>query len=290
MQDPTNPTNPTSPNRHDRLVDPRLEVRPDRHLIRANGRSERYLLVEVVAPTIVTDTARRRPPVNLSFVLDRSGSMSSNGKLPLAKQATLEAHRPAGRRGPLRRRDLRRSRRGRLARERRLAGRPPARQPRARDHRAPRQHQPPRGLADRLRAGRRGPRGAGGQPRPAPDRRPRQRGHHGPRGAGPAGLRPPAARGDDEHVRRRRGLRRGAPPGDGRQRRRALLLRLGREPDAGPHHVGGGGDPRGRRPRGRPGAGPARERPGRLALAVPGGAARAAGRGSCSATWSAARS
>ncbi len=66
-------------------------MRPDRHLIRANGRSERYLLVEVVAPTIVTDTARRRPPVNLSFVLDRSGSMSSNGKLPLAKQATLEA-------------------------------------------------------------------------------------------------------------------------------------------------------------------------------------------------------
>src|SRR4249920_2379781 len=91
MQDPTNPTNPTSPNRHDRLVDPRLEVRPDRRLIRANGRSERYLLVEVVAPTVVTDAVRKRPPVNLAFVLDRSGSMSSNGKLPLAKQATLEA-------------------------------------------------------------------------------------------------------------------------------------------------------------------------------------------------------
>ncbi len=88
MQDPTNPTNR---NRPERLVDPRLEVRPDRHLIRANGRSERYLLVEVVAPTVVTDAARRRPPVNLAFVLDRSGSMGSNGKLPLAKQATLEA-------------------------------------------------------------------------------------------------------------------------------------------------------------------------------------------------------
>ena len=161
MQDPTNPTNPTSPNRHDRLVDPRLEVRPDRHLIRANGRSERYLLVEVVAPTIVTDTARRRPPVNLAFVLDRSGSMSSNGKL---------AARQAGDARGIDRLDAADrfavvtydTGRGRLARERRVAGRPPARQPRARDHRAPRQHQPPRGLADRLRAGRGGPRGRRG--------------------------------------------------------------------------------------------------------------------------------
>ena len=66
-------------------------MRPDRHLIRANGRSERFLLVEVVAPTIATDPTRRRPPVNLAFVLDRSGSMGANNKLPLAKQATLEA-------------------------------------------------------------------------------------------------------------------------------------------------------------------------------------------------------
>lgn len=84
----TNPTNPTSP---DRLVDPRLVVRPDRRFIRAHGRSERYLLVEIAAPTIAPDPSRRRPPVNLAFVLDRSGSMSGHNKLSLAKQAVLES-------------------------------------------------------------------------------------------------------------------------------------------------------------------------------------------------------
>src|SRR6476469_1065948 len=75
----------------DRLVDPALRVRPDRHLIRANGRSERFLLVDVVAPTVAPDPSRRRPPVNLGFVLDRSGSMGSQRKLGLARQAVLEA-------------------------------------------------------------------------------------------------------------------------------------------------------------------------------------------------------
>ena len=81
----------THNNPSDRLVDPRLIVRPDRHLIRAHGRSERYLLVDVTAPTVAPDPARRRPPVNLAFVLDRSGSMGGRDKLSLAKQATLEA-------------------------------------------------------------------------------------------------------------------------------------------------------------------------------------------------------
>jgi Ca-activated chloride channel family protein len=75
----------------DRLVDPRLAVRPDRRLIRANGRSRRYLLVEITAPTVALDPARRRPPVNLAFVLDRSGSMGGHNKLSLAKQAALES-------------------------------------------------------------------------------------------------------------------------------------------------------------------------------------------------------
>ena len=75
----------------DRLVDPRLVVRPDRRLIRAHGRSERFLLVEITAPTVAPDPARRRPPVNLAFVLDRSGSMGGHNKLSLAKQATLES-------------------------------------------------------------------------------------------------------------------------------------------------------------------------------------------------------
>ena len=83
---------PQTPDRGSaRLTDPSLVVRPDRRLIRASGRSERYLLVDVVAPTIAPDPARRRPPVNLGFVLDRSGSMGGHNKLGLAKQAVLEA-------------------------------------------------------------------------------------------------------------------------------------------------------------------------------------------------------
>jgi Ca-activated chloride channel homolog len=74
-----------------RLVDPRLAVRSDRHFIRAHGRSERFLLVDVVAPTVAPDLSRRRPPVNLGFVLDRSGSMGGQNKIGLAKQAVLEA-------------------------------------------------------------------------------------------------------------------------------------------------------------------------------------------------------
>ncbi len=81
----------TQHNNTDRLVDPGLVVRPDRRLIRAHGRSVRYLLVDVTAPTVAPDPARRRPPVNLAFVLDRSGSMGGRDKLSLAKQATLEA-------------------------------------------------------------------------------------------------------------------------------------------------------------------------------------------------------
>jgi Ca-activated chloride channel homolog len=74
-----------------RLIDPSLTVRPDRRLIRAHGRSERFLLIDVVAPTVAPDPSRRRPPVNLGFVLDRSGSMGGHNKLGLAKQAVLEA-------------------------------------------------------------------------------------------------------------------------------------------------------------------------------------------------------
>jgi hypothetical protein len=82
-------------NDHDRielpLVDPRLRVRTDRRYIRAHGRSERFLLVDVVAPTVAPDPSRRRPPVNLGFVLDRSGSMGGQNKIGLARQAVLEA-------------------------------------------------------------------------------------------------------------------------------------------------------------------------------------------------------
>ena len=75
----------------DRQVDQPLTVRPDRTLIRAHARSERFLLVDVVAPTVAPDPSRRRPPVNLAFVLDRSGSMGGQNKIGLAKQAVVEA-------------------------------------------------------------------------------------------------------------------------------------------------------------------------------------------------------
>ena len=90
----TNPT-PARPDDDRRpaapVTGPRLGVRTDRRLIRAHGRSERFLLLDVVAPAVAPDPARRRPPVNLGFVLDRSGSMGGQNKIGLARQAVLEA-------------------------------------------------------------------------------------------------------------------------------------------------------------------------------------------------------
>ena len=65
-----------------------FDVRPDRRLIRPAYRSNRFVLVEIDAPP-----ARRehgRPPVNLAFVLDRSGSMGGQ-KIALAKQAVEDS-------------------------------------------------------------------------------------------------------------------------------------------------------------------------------------------------------
>jgi len=64
-----------------------FNVRPDRHFIRPVHRSNRFVLVEVTAPPARSE--RVRPPVNLAFVLDRSGSMSGE-KIRLAKQAIEE--------------------------------------------------------------------------------------------------------------------------------------------------------------------------------------------------------
>jgi Ca-activated chloride channel family protein len=61
-----------------------LRARSDRRFIRSTHRSERFVLVELEAPAA---TARpERDPVNLAFVLDRSGSMSGE-KIELAKRA-----------------------------------------------------------------------------------------------------------------------------------------------------------------------------------------------------------
>jgi Ca-activated chloride channel family protein len=65
-----------------------LSVRSDRKLIQATERSERFVLAEITAPA-----ARReggRPPVNLAFVLDRSGSMGGD-KIRLARLAVEES-------------------------------------------------------------------------------------------------------------------------------------------------------------------------------------------------------
>jgi Ca-activated chloride channel family protein len=63
-----------------------LSVRPDRRFIRTLAHSERYLLVELTAPEAAPRPGGRRPPVDLAFVLDRSGSMDGQ-KLVLARQA-----------------------------------------------------------------------------------------------------------------------------------------------------------------------------------------------------------
>ncbi|HUG48760.1 MAG TPA: VWA domain-containing protein [Candidatus Limnocylindria bacterium] len=61
-----------------------FRVRTDRRYIRHAYHSNRFVLVEIVAPPARQE--RPRPPVNLCFVVDRSGSMSGE-KLALAKLA-----------------------------------------------------------------------------------------------------------------------------------------------------------------------------------------------------------
>jgi Ca-activated chloride channel family protein len=80
-------TTPT-PNRPVIVDPPSVRVRTDRGLIRAAANSIRYGLVEITAPTV--ERTDHRPPVNLAFVLDRSGSMSGP-KIGTAKRAIEEA-------------------------------------------------------------------------------------------------------------------------------------------------------------------------------------------------------
>lgn len=65
-----------------------IDLRTDRRLIRANGGSNRYLVARFTAPA--SERRHSRPPVNVAFVIDRSGSMAGP-KIELAKQAVHTA-------------------------------------------------------------------------------------------------------------------------------------------------------------------------------------------------------
>jgi Ca-activated chloride channel homolog len=65
-----------------------LNVRPDRRLIRAAGHSRRYVLVTFTAP--VAAAKEGRSPINISLVLDRSGSMGGQ-KIQLVREAVQKA-------------------------------------------------------------------------------------------------------------------------------------------------------------------------------------------------------
>jgi len=63
-------------------------VRTDRSLVRTNGGSVRYALVELTAPDAPPRSGRA--PVNVALVLDRSGSMGGE-KIVIARQAVAHA-------------------------------------------------------------------------------------------------------------------------------------------------------------------------------------------------------
>src|SRR3954451_21820776 len=69
-------------------IDPTVDVRQDRRLIRPNTHSKRFVRIRIEAPRATTE--RARPPVNLAMVVDRSGAMSG-AKLRVAKAAVEEA-------------------------------------------------------------------------------------------------------------------------------------------------------------------------------------------------------
>src|SRR6185503_14056902 len=68
-----------------------LTIKTDRTLIRAGARSTRYVLARVTAPEAPRRGARL--PINVALVLDRSGSMESERKFGLARDAVEQSLR-----------------------------------------------------------------------------------------------------------------------------------------------------------------------------------------------------
>ena len=68
-----------------------LSIKTDRQLIRAAARSNRYVLLSFTAPQAPRRANRR--PVNVAFVLDRSGSMAGERKFSLAREAVEQSLR-----------------------------------------------------------------------------------------------------------------------------------------------------------------------------------------------------
>jgi Ca-activated chloride channel family protein len=66
-----------------------LSIRPDRTLVRAGVRSNRYVVVSFTAPR--SQPRESRMPVNVAFVLDRSGSMAGENKFGLAADAVRQS-------------------------------------------------------------------------------------------------------------------------------------------------------------------------------------------------------